>query len=330
MPGPRKTKRWAAVAEPPVAGNSGTGVYRVTDYGAVGDGVTDDAAAIQRALDAIPLDAQLHFPNGQYLITRPIDITQRVRIVGASTRGTVIRCSATAWSGSEMMRNWTDADWAAGNNGSRPNTTASPQYYPQIESLRFDTNDNAGVTCLAWVHMQETAFYRDLAFRADSGDCIAAALYSNSDSQGSHNGGSINGITCYGAGWQHELYVNASGSDLHVSDWTSANALHSDSPFYFKLIDVTLDNMHLEAWLDDDAPAEAAVIEFDGFGLVFRDSLYSMHADMPRPLLSATNPNISGFQRTAPLIAGIEVYNEGSAFSFTGDLILDASQPTRP
>lgn len=46
----------------------------VKDFGAVGDGVADDAAAIQAAIDANPGD-RIMFPNGKYLIGATLTIT---------------------------------------------------------------------------------------------------------------------------------------------------------------------------------------------------------------------------------------------------------------
>ena len=45
-------------------------VYNVRDYGATGDGVTDDTAAIQAALDALPVSGgTVHLPAGTYLVS---------------------------------------------------------------------------------------------------------------------------------------------------------------------------------------------------------------------------------------------------------------------
>ena len=44
-------------------------VVSVKDFGAVGDGVTDDTAAIQAAIESLPTDGTLSFPAGIYLVT---------------------------------------------------------------------------------------------------------------------------------------------------------------------------------------------------------------------------------------------------------------------
>lgn len=45
----------------------------VMEYGAVGDGTTDDASAIQFALDALSsTGGTILFPYGTYLITEPV------------------------------------------------------------------------------------------------------------------------------------------------------------------------------------------------------------------------------------------------------------------
>jgi hypothetical protein len=76
---------------------SGYKVWRnVKDYGAVGDGVTDDTAAIQKAMTdggrglqhssdmsaAVLLPAVLYFPSGTYLISSPIIHLAHTEIVG--------------------------------------------------------------------------------------------------------------------------------------------------------------------------------------------------------------------------------------------------------
>ena len=55
----------------------------VQDYGAVGDGVTDDTAAIQAAIDALDTGGEVRFPDGAYLITDTLELEQKaIKLAG--------------------------------------------------------------------------------------------------------------------------------------------------------------------------------------------------------------------------------------------------------
>ena len=51
----------------------------VKDFGAVGDGVTDDTLSIQTAVNCLPAGGRLHFPEGTYL-TSPISLKSHITI----------------------------------------------------------------------------------------------------------------------------------------------------------------------------------------------------------------------------------------------------------
>jgi hypothetical protein len=67
----------------------------VKDFGAVGDGVADDTAAIQRAVDNFVGEGCLFFPEGTYLITSPILVNKRLWIKGDNSFGTTIKNNGT-------------------------------------------------------------------------------------------------------------------------------------------------------------------------------------------------------------------------------------------
>ena len=70
----------------------------VKDFGAVGDGTTDDTAAINRAIaNLMTVEStgkqkrRLYFPGGTYIVTAPILIYPFVNIVGDGMRSTIIK-----------------------------------------------------------------------------------------------------------------------------------------------------------------------------------------------------------------------------------------------
>lgn len=65
----------------------------VRDFGAKGDGVTEDTAAIQAAIDFLPVNGRLYFPEGQYL-TLPLSLGSHITLElseGASIVGSTER-----------------------------------------------------------------------------------------------------------------------------------------------------------------------------------------------------------------------------------------------
>lgn len=70
--------------ENPEAAARSTGVANVRDFGAVGDGQTDETAAFQRALDVFgPEGGTLDVPKGQYKFAGSLTIPQGVTLRGA-------------------------------------------------------------------------------------------------------------------------------------------------------------------------------------------------------------------------------------------------------
>src|SRR5262249_38855936 len=72
-------------------------MYNVKDYGAAGDGTTNDTAALQAALNAAAATVNgvsggvVFIPRGAYIVTSPLTVASRVSVVGAGATTATIR-----------------------------------------------------------------------------------------------------------------------------------------------------------------------------------------------------------------------------------------------
>ena len=104
----------------------------VQDFGAVGDGTTDDSTAIQAAINSFGANAgTVYFPQGSYLVGTAIDLTdlRGIRLVG--TGGLVISNNP----GTRIL-------WAGGA-GSGPMLTAYGAVSIEIEHILFQYTNSA-------------------------------------------------------------------------------------------------------------------------------------------------------------------------------------------
>ena len=89
-------------------------VVNVLDYGAVGDGVTNDTAAIQAAINAIPVNGgTVYFPAGKYIISAPLTVSVKNTVLcgyGCGTQNNTTNATyhtalqvASTWNADEGM-----------------------------------------------------------------------------------------------------------------------------------------------------------------------------------------------------------------------------------
>jgi len=67
----------------------------VVDFGATGDGVTDDSSAIQAACDALTNGGVVKFPDGAFLCNSKITTTNHVSLIGEGPKSTEIIFAST-------------------------------------------------------------------------------------------------------------------------------------------------------------------------------------------------------------------------------------------
>jgi hypothetical protein len=86
----------AFLATPNTKGSPVFKYYDVTDYGATGNGTTDDTAAIQAAVNAAPVQSVVFFPPGTYRITSTLQGKSEVSCIGTSAFATTIVADFTS------------------------------------------------------------------------------------------------------------------------------------------------------------------------------------------------------------------------------------------
>ncbi|KAL3442228.1 pectate lyase superfamily protein-domain-containing protein [Aspergillus insuetus] len=145
-------------------GPDGYTVFRnVKDFGAVGDGVTDDTDAINEAMSSgdrcgqgcfssTTTPAIIYFPAGSYVISSPIFDYYNTIIVGNPNSLPVLKASASFDGGSLI-----DGDPYFGEGLNWPATTV---FWRQIRNFVIDTRDvapNKGISGIHWPTAQATS-----------------------------------------------------------------------------------------------------------------------------------------------------------------------------
>lgn len=75
----------AVMCVPGYAGESAKSASAM-DFGAKGDGVADDTAAIQKALDSVGSDGVVHLPAGSYRLSACLQMPERTTLIGDAVR----------------------------------------------------------------------------------------------------------------------------------------------------------------------------------------------------------------------------------------------------
>lgn len=140
----------------------------VKDFGAVGDGVTDDTTAIQAAIDSIPsAGGSIYFPVGIYLISSTLIVsTESISLTGEG--GNYFFGSVKYNSGSILL-------WDSGTTGDimvkcMPGQTVEPIIAPQIRNINLDGNG------VATIGLRVEACIQGIFSKISIRHCVTAAL----------------------------------------------------------------------------------------------------------------------------------------------------------
>lgn len=253
----------------------------VTDpnYGAAGDGITDDATAINAAIAAgvaaIGGGGIVAFePSKTYMIGAPLEVLGRVKIQGFEARNTILKLTA-GFNKSQMLRNWPVSAWGGGESDGRVfplSITAVP--YPQISGLHLHGNGHANVSLVAWVGPQETSYFDNLILEPGFGTDGNQGVWGfdlRSTSGQTFNGGRIRDCTLYGEGWERQISIDGilgGGSDMQVTNivFSPAQIYHS-LVYVSRVFGVHFQHLHWESETNSAALGTFALVSAYGFAM---------------------------------------------------------------
>lgn len=228
--------------------DKGGQVFNARAYGAKGDGVTDDTAAVQAAIDAANTAGGgiVYFPAGIYLIAGNLSIPNDGQ--------TVPDQSTFTFRGAGMSRllNGPTTTASAIASASVLDLTETANTVAKIESLgrgflNFEhlTLEDTGTDTIPFIEVTGTTIHaRDTAFIGDSSQASAAqdaiilggttAVYGNSPDDGFNGYGTV--ITgCYFDRVRHAVWERVYANGIQITNntvWNSAGSnLANDAPF---------------------------------------------------------------------------------------------------
>jgi hypothetical protein len=156
-------------------------IVDVRDFGAVGDGITDDTASIQRAIDevyfgnfalsAFRLRRIIHFPAGTYVLSSSIKIPNYAYLQGEGKSRTTLQQNGTNTPVIEMKDSLGQSGASYGTNGASPSN---------IINLQDMTIQTAGSQDLLVLNASDTVEIRSIKFvGATTNSTSSSSTYSS-------------------------------------------------------------------------------------------------------------------------------------------------------
>lgn len=240
----------------PRGATSGSLYFNVIDFGAVGDGVTDDTAAIQAAINAAnPRGGVVYFPRGDYLISSGLTVDNSLAVTGPQPDDYFARKASLMGDGMASSRilgaagNYTMLTMIGGN----VNAIISQQF---LRGLTFEKADKTGKVVsfdnMAYFSV-ENCYFSGGDEVANISDCVVVkfessffmfgnkgmrAFYSNAANPNALTFSSCvwAGNTTYGAQFVEPTTLNIYGGSFE-GNGRDALATYNTSYFGLKVID---------------------------------------------------------------------------------------------
>jgi hypothetical protein len=208
----------------------------VQDFGAAGDGITDDTSAINRAIQQIykstvsPTESRarrtIYFPGGSYIITSPILIPPFARFVGDGAGSVTIQ---------QTNANQSIAETCDSSFQTDVNIGTSSSLYPQdieIDGLHFynsnssvisslfniDSASNVKVRNSKFTSNHSVGFYPNLVSILTSTDTSRKITFDSCEFQNAGNAFAITGTSCYAIRVINSSFENISNTAMHLGD----------------------------------------------------------------------------------------------------------------
>lgn len=224
-----------------------------------------------------------------------------------SARRVYIKCKA-GFVGKSLLRQWDSSWYGAGeiDQDQRPADlnayTGLIDRYLNIHHMGFYVSE--GVTALDLVSLQETSQLNDLVFNGDSGvnKGYPIRVRSGGGSEVSFNGTAWKNITVYSNNWKGMVLATGAGSDIDIDNFVTSPSGCTNSPFEFDAIDVTIRNLHCEAF-----SAGKPTILHKGTDLRITESFFVIK-DGQGDLVKCENPFTTGYSRTGVSISQTRLY----------------------
>lgn len=201
-------------------------VISVKDFGATGDGVTDDTLALQRALtqvfsasyttNTVSARRALHFPAGVYIITDLLKIPTWARITGDGINSTYIRQTNTLV---PNVLSFTDSKFQTGASIGTNGAT-----YPGYVTLENFSLQNPGTTSTDYgdivvIDSARNCFIRNVAFVGPLSNPTTAGSFAYAGVKFKSQVQSCSNITfenCMFSNSRYAIYANVNAENIRV------------------------------------------------------------------------------------------------------------------